>query len=346
MEYTNFHPPILKPSLSKKLQRWSIVTLLTLYSLILAGSIVRSTGAGMGCPDWPKCFGCWIPPTQEYQLPTNYQNIFHEKRIKKSKKIAKMMSYLGLKQIAQSITKKNQQQPQAIPFNFAKAWTEYINRILGIFVGICITIVCVLSWPYRNIRWVGLLVLCLVILQGGLGAWVVATHLLAGLVTLHMLIALLIIACMLLIIHRNRPCILLSHRYKPWIILSLLLTGIQIFWGTKVRALVDQMLIIPDWRATHCILTLGNTFLFHRFFSLIILVCNGYIIFRCLQLKQWRSTYWAIALGFMLVLNIILGMILAYCQLPVWAQPLHLMLTTLFFSVQWYGFLSCSSSQQ
>ena len=73
--------------------------------LILAGGIVRATGSGMGCPDWPKCFGRWIPPTEFSQLPSNYREIYG----------AKLKG--------------------EVEFNAVKTWIEYANRLLGVLVG-------------------------------------------------------------------------------------------------------------------------------------------------------------------------------------------------------------------
>ena len=47
------------------MNRFHKVATLTFWAtlgLVVAGGLVRATGAGLGCPDWPTCWGCWLPP--------------------------------------------------------------------------------------------------------------------------------------------------------------------------------------------------------------------------------------------------------------------------------------------
>lgn len=51
-----------------RFQRIALTAFITVEVLIFAGAIVRATGSGLGCPDWPFCYGRWIPPTSADQI--------------------------------------------------------------------------------------------------------------------------------------------------------------------------------------------------------------------------------------------------------------------------------------
>src|SRR6476469_6767863 len=178
--------------------RWfGILTVVAVYLLILVGGVVRSTGSGMGCPDWPKCFGQWVPPTQASQLPPNYKEVYTAQRVAKNQKLARTLQKLGFAQVAGSIFAHPTQYIET-DFNPVKTWIEYVNRLLGALIGIFVFLTVVFALPYwrrdRTIFWLAFASFLLTGVQGYLGSLVVSTNLLPVMVTIHMALALLIVA--------------------------------------------------------------------------------------------------------------------------------------------------------
>ena len=141
---------------------FTILSTALTYLLIFIGGMVRVSGAGMGCPDWPKCFGRWIPPTSLDQLP----------------------DYID-----------------PAKFNIVLAWIEYCNRLFGALVGLTIAITLYLGIKYYSqfprIKWTLIVAFVLTLFEGWLGAVLVDTILNPITITLHLLFALIIVMLLL-----------------------------------------------------------------------------------------------------------------------------------------------------
>ena len=191
----------------RRFRSFGILTVVAVYLLILVGGVVRSTGSGMGCPDWPKCFGQWVPPTQGSQLPPNYKEVYTAQRVAKNQKLARTLQKLGFAQVAGSIFAHPTQYIET-DFNPVKTWIEYLNRLLGALIGVFVFLTVAFALPYwrrdRAIFWLALTSFLLTGVQGYLGSLVVSTNLLPVMVTVHMALALVIVALLLYAVDRAR----------------------------------------------------------------------------------------------------------------------------------------------
>lgn len=154
-------------------QKLNWVLVFMTFDLIVFGAFTRLTDSGLGCPDWPGCYGV--------------SNPFHA---------------LGEIQQAESTMPTG-------PVTVIKAWIEMIHRYLAMTVGALILVQ--VSIAFSKIKSLGrapvlgsLGLLLLVCIQGAFGAWTVTLKLQPIIVTIHLMLALILLAC------------LTAYAQQPW----------------------------------------------------------------------------------------------------------------------------------
>ncbi|QMU27205.1 COX15/CtaA family protein [Adhaeribacter radiodurans] len=336
---------------AKRFRNIGVITIASVYFLILVGGVVRSTGSGMGCPDWPKCFGTWVPPTNINQLPDNYLSVYKNKRIEKNEKLANYLNQFGFHQLASEIFSHPSQYIET-EFNVTKTWIEYLNRLVGVLIGVFIFLTLVYSFPYIkkdiSIFYLSLISFILVGIQGWLGSLVVSTNLLPIMVTVHMALALVLVAILIYAVARsqNRSFTQLTQSVSSktyiFIYLAIILSFVQILLGTQVREWID--IISSQLGYTNreqWVSKVGSSFYIHRSFSFVLFIVNVYLCRQLYALQNKHLNKLANGLLAFIGLEILVGVILAYFAIPALLQPVHLVLATLMFGLQFFIFIFC-----
>ena len=289
-------------------QRLALATTVTTYLLILVGGLVRASGAGLGCPDWPRCFGHWIPPGSAAELP-----------------------------------------PQFDPslFNPTLMWTEYLNRLLGVTVGFLILATAVSAWRHHRheprILWTTVAALLLTGFQGWLGGRVVAHELAAWIVTVHMIVALVIVQLLLYATVRTWR----KTSGPPSLLISALIvaTMVQIGLGAQVRGAIDVAIDTgsgPDI----ALASVGLVDHLHRNVAVLVLAGVFFVVV-VLRLKRrneptlLRWSYVTLALA---ALQVALGVSMVYVSLKPAAQVAHLTIASLLLGAETILLLSSASA--
>ena len=279
------------------------ITIYLILLVICAGGFVRMTGSGMGCPDWPKCFGSWIPPTSVSQLPDNYKEIYSDRGY------------------------------DTLNFNVFNTWIEYINRLLGLVSGLFCLALFLVSLKLKN-KTIFLLSSFLVFLMGfqaWMGALVVYSILAPFKITIHMLIALFIVS-LLLLLYR-----LTSHKinnsiinHYTWILIALIISLIQIILGTQVRESVDMLL--SEHSRFDIVDKLPMVFEAHRTMAWLVVISNIFLIY---HYRILLKIYFELKTIVVIVISLIFtGLLMSYHGIHGLYQLLHLLLAVSLFLCQ------------
>lgn len=301
-----------------KRRKLAFVTLSLIFELIMFGAFTRLTDSGLGCPDWPGCYGQSNPLQSHADIRAAQEAMPHG------------------------------------PVTLQKAWIEMIHRYLAMSVGILLIVqLGIALWRRRQSQespWSALFLLLFVCLQGAFGAWTVTLKLQPVIVTTHLLLGMGLLALQALQAERYRPAPApLQSRFSIWPLrLALLTVFLQIALGgwvsTNYAALAchDYPLcngsLVPemDWQHGFTLWRqLGQT------------ASGDYLPFTALVAIQWahRSFAWLVALvvglaiwqagkqaalaqlcrwvGAALALQILLGISTVYFAWPLLLAVLH-----------------------
>ena len=334
------------------LYKKTIISIVIVYLVILAGGIVRMTGSGMGCPDWPKCFGFLIPPTERSQLEWKSNSEYNKNQIViinetlfyandkfKSKNKFEMSNW-------SEYTKHDYSK-----FNVYHTWIEYINRLIGAIAGLSVLILFVNSLKFfktkKIITGLSFLALIAIIFQAWLGKMVVDSNLMANTITIHMLMAIILLFILFSILAISNPSkkrVKISRNISILVLISIVLLLIQIITGTEVRKFIDiKMELLNYTEKERWIENISSSFSFHRSFSWAIIIVNSLIYFYArksgLKLKIIHIV------NSLIFFQISSGIIMYYFHFPFSSQPIHLLISTMIISIQFYFLLLYKTSK-
>ncbi|MFM9984840.1 MAG: COX15/CtaA family protein [Flavobacteriales bacterium] len=316
------------------------LSLTLVFVVIIAGSVVRITGSGMGCPDWPFCFGYVIPPTnvepltfregrdfEKGQMVIDHDTLWVATHDFKSGSTFSKYDWI-----------KYPKHDYAV-FNPVHTWIEYINRLATGVLGLPILIMSILALinGRRTKNYWPLVFAFLTVFMIGFEAWlgklVVDGNLKENSITLHMLGTMGIIASLmgLLANFRNRISPGKSDKKIMWLVVALLLlTIMQIVMGTQVREEIDLIARRNDVRSTW-IEELPAIFKIHRSFAIAVTLISIYLFMMHRKMNSgYREINWILVMVFVEALS---GMVLSYLGMPAYIQPVHLVCAMILFAL-------------
>lgn len=220
----------------ERFQKLALASLVSLLLLIFAGAVVRATGAGLGCPDWPTCWGCLIPPTSLAQV--DMEKVDMEKFRRKA---------VSLGRNPEEITKESLKSE----FNPVHTWIEYTNRLLATPLAfLCLALFAASFWQkgrWPGIFWASAASLLLVVANALLGMKVVYSGLKPGIITAHLALALIMLVLLVYVAwggtdkRWHRVVQGRRGRVRALGVTLLVLTLVEGVIGAQVRELTDEL---------------------------------------------------------------------------------------------------------
>jgi cytochrome c oxidase assembly protein subunit 15 len=328
------------------IHRLAWIALVSLMVLVIAGATVRVTGSGLGCPDWPTCWGCLIPPTSVEQIDVEKLDL------------EKFKAHAARKGIdPNSITRET----VLDSFNPVHTWIEFTNRLASLPLGLAALLLAGFSFgAKRNKAWiVALSLFCLldVVANAVMGAIVVRSGLQPGIITLHMGLAFLLIAVLTTIIWLTRPEGLnsvVSYSQPGRLKLISLFFAACLFseglLGSQLREQTDELAIMAE--TEHGIernkwgeeLAATIIYKIHRSFSWSLLLASSLLLFWTKREHGSQAVEPRLIFA-MVIAMMLMGIVLGHIAIYPVVQVLHVGMTAVLLAVTWHWIMRLWSSR-
>lgn len=297
--------------------------------LIFVGAIVRATGSGMGCPDWPTCWGCLIPPTSAEQIDVSKLDI------EKYRRRAARHGVDPATITRESVIKE---------FNPVHTWVEYVNRLTSLPVGLLTLATFVMSqWQWRKrpvVPVVASLALVLLGVNAWMGAQIVFSGLKPGIITIHMALAILQLCLLVFVAWRGcnqpwkMPATCCQGGLRNIAVLLFVLVLAEGVLGSQVREKTDALhkshgaAPRSEWVDE---LEQSPTYLVHRSGSWLVLLVAGMFFYRARANRTGASKLEYLVTAIVLA-QMCLGLVLSQVGILPAAQVLHIGLSSILVS--------------
>ncbi len=317
-----------------RFQKLATAALVSVLVLMFVGAIVRVTGAGMGCPDWPTCWGCLIPPTSVEQV--DFDKLPIEKFQRKAERMGRDPATISVESLREE-------------FNPRHVWTEFLNRLTSLPVGFFSLATFIAAFWQRQKRpwvfWMAFASLVTVLVNAWMGARVVYSGLAPGDITLHLALAMALLGMLAYCAWRGTDSpwrIEMEEaplaRLRVGVTLLLLLVIAEGILGSQVREMTDVLAKVhanesrDSWAGE---LEGSWIYLAHRSFSWVVLGVTGWVWAMTRQHRKGGPGRVEKVVAGIILAQMVLGLVMAQVHLYSWVQVLHVGLAAVLLTFLW-----------
>jgi len=293
-------------------QKLALLSIVLLIVLIFAGAVVRVTGSGLGCPDWPTCWGEFIPPTSIEQVDEAYL----EKKLPRFKKSAERFGRNPDEITVERLLEE---------YDPVQTWIEFTNRLLALPVLLANFLLMIACLRSQIMPKLGVSAFALVIISALTGIVVVASGLRSGVVTIHMALAFLQLFVLTYLSWAGvRPGSLrtqIAGPSRPQVMILLSCVMIEWAMGSQIREVTDRLMMEQGIASRGTwIDEISESFIYliHRSFSWSILIAALWLGYK----SRWKGKIPRLVLGLVFAL-MLMGLILSNSGIHAVVQVLH-----------------------